>query len=58
MLQARRSWVRISIRSLNFSIDLGSTASSGNEYWESSWGVKGRPVRKADNFTTICELVV
>jgi hypothetical protein len=30
--------------------------SNRNEYQESSWG-KGRPARKADNFTANCELI-
>jgi hypothetical protein len=35
------------------------SASNRNEYQESSWGVKGgRPARKADNFTAICEPTV
>jgi formylmethanofuran dehydrogenase subunit E-like metal-binding protein len=28
-----------------------------NEYQKSSWG-KGRPARKADNFTAVCEPIV
>jgi hypothetical protein len=36
---------------------LVDSASSRNEYQETSWG-KGRPVHKADNLTTICELIV
>jgi hypothetical protein len=35
------------------------SASNRNEYQESSWGVKaGRPTRKADNLTAICEPIV
>jgi hypothetical protein len=35
------------------------SASNRNEYQESSWGVKGgRPARKADNLTAICEPIV
>jgi hypothetical protein len=35
------------------------SASNRNEYKESSWGVKdGRPARKADNLTAICEPIV
>jgi hypothetical protein len=33
------------------------SASNRKEYQESSWG-KGRPARKADNITAICELIV
>jgi hypothetical protein len=33
--------------------------SNRNEYQESSWGVKGgRPARKADNLTAICEPII
>jgi hypothetical protein len=34
------------------------SASNRNEYQESSWGVKKRPARRADNFTAICEPIV
>jgi hypothetical protein len=34
------------------------SASTGNEYQESSWGVKGWPARKADNLTAICKPIV
>jgi hypothetical protein len=34
------------------------SASNRNEYQESSWGGKIRPVRKADNLTAICEPIV
>jgi hypothetical protein len=34
------------------------SASNKNEYQESSWGGKGRPVRMADNLTDICEPIV
>jgi hypothetical protein len=35
------------------------SASYRNEYQKSSWGVKGgRPERKADNLTAICEPTV
>jgi hypothetical protein len=33
------------------------SASNRNEYQEYFW-VKGRPVRKADNLTAICEPIV
>jgi hypothetical protein len=69
MLQAGMSWARFPMRSLNFfqltysfqphygpGVD---SASNRNEYQESSWGVKdGRPARKADNLTAICEPIV
>jgi hypothetical protein len=59
MLQARRSRVPFPIKSLNFSVDYApgvDSASNRDEYQESSWGVKGgRPARKADNLTAICE---
>jgi hypothetical protein len=50
------------IKSLDFSIGLilqahygpgVDTASNRNKYQEFSWGVKGRPARKADNITAI-----
>jgi hypothetical protein len=53
-------------QSLDFSLDIifqpqygpgVDSASNRNEYQESSWG-KGRPVRKADNLTAICEPIV
>jgi hypothetical protein len=34
------------------------SASNGNEYQEPSLGGKGRPARKAENFTAICEATV
>jgi hypothetical protein len=34
------------------------SAYNRNEYEESSWWGKGRPARKADNFTAICEPTV
>jgi hypothetical protein len=34
------------------------SASNRNQYQESSWGVKVRPERKADNLTAICEPIV
>jgi hypothetical protein len=68
MLQAWRSRVRFPMRSLYF-IKLTSpfqphygpqvdSASKINEYQESSWGGKERPVREADKFTAICEPTV
>jgi hypothetical protein len=35
-------------------------AANRTEYQESSWGeaAKGRPSRKADNLTAICELII
>jgi hypothetical protein len=58
MLQAGMSRVRIPMRSLDFSIDPGvDSASNRNEYQE-SLGSKGRPARKADNLTAICEPIV
>jgi hypothetical protein len=59
MLQGGRSRVRFPMRSLNLSrygpgVD---SASNRNEYQKSSWG-KGRPVRKANNLTSIYEPIV
>jgi hypothetical protein len=58
MLQAGRSRVGFLMRSLDFfqpyygpGVD---SASSRNEYQESSWGVKVRPARKVD-LAAICE---
>jgi hypothetical protein len=34
------------------------SVSNRNEYQESFWGGKGRPARKADNLTVICDLIV
>jgi hypothetical protein len=34
------------------------SASNRNEYQESSWGGKGRPMRKADNRTVILDPIV
>jgi hypothetical protein len=31
------------------------SVSNTNEYQDSSWGSKGRPARKADNLTAMCE---
>jgi hypothetical protein len=64
MLQAGRSQVRVLVRLLDFLIDLilpvaeVDSASNRNEYQESSWRGKGRPARKADNLTAICESIV
>jgi hypothetical protein len=63
MLQARRSQVRVPMR-WNFSSSQPhygpgvDSASNRNEYQEPSWGSKGRPARKADNLTAICEPIV
>jgi hypothetical protein len=63
MLQAGGSRDRIPLWSLDFSMDLilpspgVDSASNRNEYQGSS-GCKGRPARKADNFTAICEPIV
>jgi hypothetical protein len=66
MLQAGRSRVRFPMRSLDFSIDLilpaamdlGSTQSLTEMSTRYLPGGKGRPVRKADNLTAICEPIV
>jgi hypothetical protein len=65
MLQAGRSRVRVPTRwnFLSFQPHYGpevDSASNGNEYQEDSWGGggKGRPARKADNLTAICEPIV
>jgi hypothetical protein len=63
MLQAGRSRVRLSMRSLDFSIDLtfqqhydlGSTQPLTEMSTRNLPGGKGRPVRKADNLIVICE---
>jgi hypothetical protein len=48
------------MRLLDFSFQLHygpgvDLASKRNEYQECSWGDKGRPAGKADNFTAICD---
>jgi hypothetical protein len=69
MLQAGRSRDRSPVRSFNFSIDLinpsSRTMTLGSaqplremSFLESSWGVKWRPSRKADNLTAIFEPIV
>jgi hypothetical protein len=67
MLQAGRSRVILSMRLLHFLIDpilqphYGpgvDSASNRNEYQKSSWELKERPERKADNLTAICEAIV
>jgi hypothetical protein len=55
MLQSGRWRVRFPMRSLDFSFDLILPASDRSEYQESSWRGEGRPARKVDNLTTICE---
>jgi hypothetical protein len=65
MLQAGRSQFPVPMRLLDFfnlpqahcgrSVD---SDSNRNQYQKSSWGLKGRPARKADNLTAICEPIV
>jgi hypothetical protein len=67
MLQAGRSRVRIPMRSLDFfnlpnpssrTMDLGSTQPLIEMSTRNLLGGTGRPVRKADNLTAICEPIV
>jgi hypothetical protein len=72
MLQAGRSRDRIPMRSLDFFFQFTlsfqphygprvDSASNRNEYQEYFWNVlggKGRPARRADNLTAICEPIV
>jgi hypothetical protein len=67
MLQAGRSWVRFPMRLLEFSIDLnlsaalwalGSTQPLTEMSTRNLFGGEGRPARKADNLTAICEPIV
>jgi hypothetical protein len=63
MLQAGRLRIRVLMRwnFLSFQPHYGpgfDSASNRNEYQEPSWGGKGRPARKADNLTAICEPIV
>jgi hypothetical protein len=64
MLQVGRSQVRFSMKSLGFSIDLtfqphyGSTQSLIEKSTMNLCGGKERSVRKAENFSAICEPIV
>jgi hypothetical protein len=63
MLQAGRPRVRVPMRSLDFSIDLIlPAAQSTRPLTEMSIrnlpGRKGRPARKADSLTALCEPIV
>jgi hypothetical protein len=63
MLQTGRSRVRVPMWWIfsSFQPHYGpgvDSATNRNEYQESSGGGKVRPVRKADNLTAICELIV
>jgi hypothetical protein len=67
VLQTGRSRVRIPIRSLDFynlpnlfsrSVALGLTQSLTEISTRNLPGGKGRPARKADNLTAICEPIV
>jgi hypothetical protein len=64
MLQAGRSPVWFRMKALDFQLTWSfqphygpgvDSDSNRNEYQEPSWGGKGRPARKADNLTAICE---
>jgi hypothetical protein len=61
MLQTRRSPVQVPDKVdffQSFQPHYGpgvDSASNKNEYQESSWEVKKRPARRADNLTAICE---
>jgi hypothetical protein len=48
-------WPNPSNRTIGPGVD---SAFNRNEDQESSWGGKGRPARKADNLTAICEPIV
>jgi hypothetical protein len=66
MLQAGRSRVRVSMRWIFFNwpnpssrtMALGSTQPLTKMSIRNLPGGKGRPARKADNLTAICELIV
>jgi hypothetical protein len=65
-LQPGRSWVRISMRLLDVSIDpflpaalaLGLTQPLTEMSTRNLPGGKGRPARRADNLTAICDPIV
>jgi hypothetical protein len=61
MLHTGRSQIRFPMRSLDFSIDrtlLGSTEPLTEMSTRNFPGGKGRPARKSDNLTAICEPIV
>jgi hypothetical protein len=67
MLQVGRSWIRFPMRSLEFfnlsnpcsrTMALGSTQPLTEMSARNLSGSKGRPARKTDNLTDICELIV
>jgi hypothetical protein len=55
MLQAGRPGIRFPMRSWDFSMALGSTQPLTEMSTRNLPGGKGRPARKADNLTAICE---
>jgi hypothetical protein len=65
VLQAGRTRIRLPMRSLDFSLDLILPALTSTQLLTEKskmnlpWGVKGgRPARKADSLTAICEVIV